>query len=96
MDINEAIKQHPNLMVNFRRAALALTLAHDMALRGDYTWRRDRYLRVAGQYVGMAQGWLNRRYSGLTLDAWPIVRELSSNMVKYGGRISDAGFERNA
>lgn len=62
MDIHEAIAKHPNLLNNYRRAALHKLLARDMAKRGDNSNRRDMHLVSYGFLLGTAQGYLFSRY----------------------------------
>lgn len=67
MDINRALVLHPNLLNNYRCAAMHLVLAADMADRGEYSSNRDRHLFRAGMLLGTAQGWLNRHYPGMSM-----------------------------
>ena len=92
MNIHDAIAKHPNLLNNYRRAALCFVLAGDMADRGEYGFRRDEYILNCGHYIGKAQGWLHRHY-GVAIDGYPFVIDLADRMRKYGGDVSAAGLK---
>lgn len=91
--IAKYIERHPNLLVNYRQAALALVLALDMKERGESGPRRDRHLVTYGRLLGMAQGWLFKRY-GYTIDGTPYTHDLARRMANYGGPVSITGFEQ--
>ena len=89
MNIHDAIKEHPNLMNNYRRAALCFVLAGDMADRGEYGKRRDQYICRGGMYLGMAQGWLFKKY-GVVVNAVDFVNGLTVKMTTIKGTVKFA------
>ena len=89
MNIHDAIKEHPNLMNNYRRAALCFVLANDMADRGEYGKRRDQYIYRGGMYLGTAQGWLFKKY-GVVVSSLDYVNGLTAKMRSMNGTVTTA------
>lgn len=87
MNIHEAIAKHPNLLNNYRRAALCLVIADDLANRGDFGRRYQNYIFKAGHYLGTAQGCLFEKY-GKTISGMNYTRTLVVDMIRHNGTVS--------